>query len=530
MLLDALAGNPLLVLFVVAAAGYLFGRIRIGGLSLGVAGVLFAGIAAGAIDVRLRLPETVYVLGLALFVYTMGLSVGPGFVASLRRAGLRWNVFALATIAIVAGAVAAMTLLLHLPGPLGAGFFTGVLTNTPALAAVVQRLDGPAADLPVVAYSLAYPASVVSGLIAISVTQRWWRVDHTLDAARAGVVEEQILSATAEVRRAYTVHDVVQASAGRAIIGRVRHGERERVAELDRQLEPGDLVTIVGTPDAVAAATNLLGHARAEHLDADRSNLDVRRMFLSDPALIGRRVDELDLAGRFGAIVTRVRRGDIDLLAGGDTVLELGDRIRVVAPRARMAEVSRYFGDSYRELGEVNIASLSLGLALGLLLGTVSLPLPAGGHLSIGFAGGPLLVGLVLGARRRTGRLVWQLPGAVNQSLRQMGLVLFLAGIGTRAGNSFAATITTGHGLLLLGCALALCLAVAFGVLIVGHRLLRLPMGITMGVLAGLNTQPATLVFAVEQADNPLPELGYATVFPAAMLAKILLAQLLLFP
>ena len=527
-MINALAGNSLLVLFLIAASGFLLGRIRVAGFSLGVAGVLFAGIAAGAADPRLRLPEIVYLLGLSLFVYTMGLSAGPGFAASLRRTGLRWNVLALAVIAVTAGAVALLAVPLHLGGPTRAGFFAGVLTNTPALAAVVERLTGPSADLPVVAYSLAYPASVIASMVAMSVLQRRWRTDHAAEAAAAGLVEKQLLTVTVAVRHPLAVVDVIRASAGRAIIGRVRHLQHDRVAEPNQQLEPGDLVTIVGTADAVADATDLLGESCGEPLDADRTHLDVRRVLLSNSDLIGRPLDELDLAGRFGAIVTRVRRGDTDLLAGGDTVLELGDRIRVVAPRARMTEVSRFFGDSYRLIGEVNFASLSIGLALGLLLGAVSVPLPGGGHLSLGFAGGPLLTGLLLGARRRTGPLVWQLPAAVNQPLRQLGLVLFLAGIGSRAGHSFATTITTTDGWLLLGLAFGLSLALATGVLVVGHRLMRLPMGTTMGILAGLNTQPAILAFASEQADTPLPELGYATVFPAAMLAKILIAQLLL--
>lgn len=527
-MVDILASNPMLVLFLVAAIGYLVGRIRVRGFSLGVAGVLFAGITAGALDPRLRLPEIVYLLGLALFVYTIGLSTGPGFMASLRRAGLRWNALALAAIAVVAATVAVLAGLLHLGGPMGAGFFAGVLTNTPALAAVVERLDGPEADLPVVAYSLAYPASIIASMIAISVLQRRWRVNHAAEAAVAGLAEEQILTATAEVRRPLTVLDVVRASSGRAIIGRVRHHERDRVAVPEQQLEPGDLVTIVGTADAVADATSLLGKPRAEPLEADHTHLDMRRIFLSNPELIGCRLDELNLADRFGAIVTRVRRGDVDMLASDGTVLELGDRIRVVAPRGRMREVSEYFGDSYSELGEVNVASLSLGLAFGLLLGAIGVPLPGGGELSLGFAGGPLLAGLLLGARRRTGPLVWQLPTAVSHSLRQMGLVLFLAGIGTRAGTAFASTIATGDGWLLLGVALVLCLIIAFGVLAVGYRLMKLPMGVTIGIFAGVTTQPATLVFASEQAENPLPELGYATVFPAAMLAKILIAQLIL--
>lgn len=527
MVIDVLADNPLLVLFIVAAGGYGIGRIRLGGFSLGVAGVLFTGIAIGAVDRRLSLPEVIYQFGLALFVYTMGLAAGPGFAASLRRTGLRWNALAIGTIAAGAGIVAVAAETLHLGAAKGAGFFTGVLTNTPALAAVVEKLhDTPDANLPVVAYSLAYPASVISSMIAISVLQRRWHIDYATDAE--GTVAEQIVNTTAEVEHPISVTDVVDAAAGHALIGRVRHDERLTVAEPGRQLHPGDQVTIIGTPGAIADATRLVGHPSPNHLDADRSHLDFRRIFVSDPALVGRHVHELGLTKRFGAVVTRVRRGDTDLLAGGATTLELGDRVRVVAPPERMNEISRYFGDSYRQLGGLNIASLSAGMGIGLLLGAISVPLPGGGHFSLGSAGGPLVVGLLAGARRRSGPLVWQLPAGVNLSLRQMGLVLFLAGIGTRAGRSFAATITTADGWELVAIAFALCLTLAFAVLTIGHKLLGMPMGVTTGVLGGLCTQPATLVFASEQADNDTPELGYATVFPAAMLLKILLAQILL--
>ncbi|MEU7875398.1 TrkA C-terminal domain-containing protein [Dactylosporangium sp. NPDC049140] len=529
MIVDSLSGNPLLTLFVVVGGGFLVGRVRIGGFSLGVAGVLFTGIALGALDARLKLPEIVYLLGLGLFVYTMGLSAGPGFVGSLRRAGLRWNAFALAAIAGVAVLVVALSWLLDLGRAKGAGFFTGVLTNTPALAGVVERLDGgPDANLPVVAYSLAYPVSVLACLVGISVLQRAWGVDYAAEARAAHLTEQPIHNATADVRRPVTVKDVVRATGGRALIGRVAHAGEVTVAEPDLRLCPGDRVTIVGERDAIADATAIVGEAAPERLDTDRSRLDVRRIFVSDPDLVGRRIKELDLARRFGATITRVRRGDTDSLADLNTVLELGDRVRVLAPPTRMKEISRYFGDSYKELGEVNIASLSLGLALGLLLGTVSLPLPGGGQLSLGFAGGPLVVGLLLGARRRIGPLVWQLPNNVNWSLRQMGLVLFLAGIGTRAGQSFVATVATGDGAKLVAAAFVVCLLVTVGVLWLGHRVLRWPMGVATGVLAAVCTQPATLGFAVEQADNELPERAYAAVYPTAMIVKILLAQILL--
>jgi putative transport protein len=418
---------------------------------------------------------------------------------------------------------------LDLDGAMGTGFFTGVLTNTPALAGVVERLQGgPDANLPVVAYSLAYPASVLACLVSISVLQRVWRVDYVAEARAAGLTEQPIHNATATVRRVVTVDDVVRATGGRALIGRVAHAGELTVAEPDLRLYPGDQVTIVGERDAIADATSIVGEVAPHRLDTDRSRLDVRRIFVSDPDLVGRRIRDLDLARRFGATITRVRRGDADSLADLNTVLELGDRVRVLAPPARMKEASRYFGDSYKELGEVNVASLSLGLTLGLLLGAVTVPLPGGGELGLGFAGGPLVAGLVLGARRRTGPLVWQLPSNVNWSLRQLGLVLFLAGIGTRAGQSFAATAATGDGIGLVAAAFLVCLLVSAGVLWVGHRVLRWPMTVATGILAGVHTQPATLGFAVEQADNELPERAYAAVFPSAMILKIVLAQVLL--
>jgi putative transport protein len=231
---------------------------------------------------------------------------------------------------------------------------------------------------------------------------------------------------------------------------------------------------------------------------------------------------------RFGATVTRVRRGDSDLLAHGDTVLALGDRVRVVTDPAHMESVSDFFGDSYRALSEVNILTLSLGLALGLLVGLIPIPLPGGVRLSLGYAGGPLLVALILGTLERTGPLVWTLPYSANLTLRQIGLILFLAGIGTRAGSSFLTTFTQGNGLeLLLAGALTTC-TIVLATLWIGYKLLHIPMSILVGMTAGLQTHPALLSFAAEQTGNDAPTLGYAAVYPVAIIAKIIIAQLLL--
>jgi putative transport protein len=209
-------------------------------------------------------------------------------------------------------------------------------------------------------------------------------------------------------------------------------------------------------------------------------------------------------------------------------MLELGDRVRVVSDPARMEAISAFFGDSYRALSEVNILTLSLGLALGLLVGLIPIPLPGGVRLSLGYAGGPLLVALILGSYERTGPLVWSLPYSANLTLRQIGLILFLAGIGTRAGSALLTTFTQGGGLMLvLAGALATCTMV-LTVLWVGYRLLRIPMSILVGMLAGLQTHPALLSFATEQTGNDVPTIGYTAVYPVAIIAKIIIAQLLL--
>jgi len=256
----------------------------------------------------------------------------------------------------------------------------------------------------------------------------------------------------------------------------------------------------------------------------------IYRYFPSKEALFLAAVDRgmRRLTERFEAIITRVRRGDIDRLARPDIVLEPGDRVRVVAPRDRMHEVTRFFGDSYRMLSEIDVASFSLGLVAGLLLGLVPVPLPGGGTFRLGMAGGPLVVGLALGALERTGPFTWQLPYNANLTLRQLGAVLFLAGIGVRSGYAFADALGSGEGVsMLLAGGAVTCLAALLMVWI-GRALLRAPVDVLCGMIAGMQTQPAVLAFAVEQTGDDLPNTGYASVYPVATISKIVLAQLLL--
>jgi putative transport protein len=290
----------------------------------------------------------------------------------------------------------------------------------------------------------------------------------------------------------------------------------------------GDLLTAVGTAEALDRVVQGLGEVSDERLEFDRTQLDYRRIFVSNPRVAGHRLRDLNLPQQFGAVVTRVRRGDVELLPHGDLVLELGDRVRVLTDRRHMPAVTQFFGDSYRALSEIDVLTFSLGLGLGLLVGLIPLPLPGGAVLRLGLAGGPLLVALALGAVGRTGSLVWSLPYSANLTLRQLGLVLFLAGVGTRSGYHFVATLQQDGGLAIFLAGAALTLLTALGLLWVGYRVLHIPLGALAGLLAGLQTQPAVLAFALEQTENDLPSLSYATVYPVATIAKIVLAQVLL--
>lgn len=528
--------EPLVALFVVAAFGFLLGKVKVRGVGLGVAAVLFVGLAFSATVRHVELPELIPKMGLALFIYAIGLSSGPGFFALFRRRGLRDGTLAIVVLGGVAAATIGLGHALGLGAATSAGLFCGSLTNTPALASVVERLEGTAeAHAPVVAYSVAYPFGVLGVLLALLFLRRVLRASWQPDRVsrlEPGALGEVLVNATVRVLEGAPL-------AGRSFED-ATHGLRVRFARLVRgdaaprvpgpqeTLQVGDVVTVVGPQAEVTRAATLIGEGIDEQLDLDRRVLDFRRMFVSAPAVVEKSLADLRLIERFGATITRIRRGEIELLPDDDTELELGDRVRVVAPRERMPELAKLFGDSYHALSEIDALTFGLGIVLGLGIGAIPIPLPGGGSFELGVAGGPLLAGLVLGRVGRTGPLVWALPYAASITLRQWGLLLFLAGVGLRSGEAFVATAASAEGLRVLGAGALLTTLASVATILAGHFVLKIPYAVLAGEVAGLHTQPAALVFAHEQAHNDLPRLGYTAIFPIATVAKIVLAQLVL--
>lgn len=535
--------NPLILLFLVAAIGYPLGHLRVCGSCLGVAAVLFVGIAIGSLHPDMKLPEIIYVLGLALFVYTVGLSSGPSFTASLLRDGLRNNALVAGVLIGAAALTVIVQIVFKLKTTITVGMFAGSFTNTPALAGALETLKSLAPEdtlsqlmsEPVVGYSIAYPMGVIGVVVAISIAQRHWKTDYAQEAKSLrmfGSLQETLhvrtVLITSQDALTCTIEELSSRHGWHVMFGRIKRQGHFLMANPSFRFELGDQVAVVGALEDLELVTRFLGGQSTEDIQYERSEFDSRRIFVSNQSVVGRKLKDLHLSELHGAMITRIRRGDDDFLAHGDMTLELGDRVRVLAPRENMTAVSDFFGDSYRAVSEVDILTFSFGLALGLLLGIVPIPLPGGITLKLGFAGGPLIVALVLGTVGRTGKLVWTLPYSANMTLRQIGLVLFLAGVGTRAGYGFLSTFTNGGGITVFVAGAGLTVIAAMITLWIGHRLLRIPMSLLIGMVAGLFTQPAVLGYALEQTDNDLPNVGYASVYPVAMIAKILLAQALL--
>lgn len=542
-MIEFLAEHQLVLLFLVIAIGYPLGQVKIAGASLGVAAVLFVGLAVGALDARLQLPTIMFEFGLVTFMYTIGLTSGPGFFASLRGKGVRDNLFVLATLAMAASLTLAAGKLLGLKDTVTAGLFAGSLTNTPALAGVLDTIQrtAPAAQVqrvlsePTIGYSVAYPMGVLGMILTLYFVQWRWRIDHLAEASRVEGIQtglEKLINRTVHITRAEMVgvplSRLVQERNWHVVFSRLRREGHVSLTSGETVLQLDDAITVVGAEDDVDAVVAALGQPSPEHLEYDRSEYDFRRIFVSRHAIIGRKLRDLELTKRFDAVVTRVRRGDVEFLPDGNTRLEPGDRVRVVTRPENMAAVSKFFGDSYRQLSEIDILSLGLGVALGMLLGLARIPMPGGGSFSLGLAGGPLIVAMILGTLGRTGPLVWHLPYSANLTIRQIALIFLLASIGLRSGYTFRTTFGNQGGLSLFLAGAAVTIFTAVVMLFVGYRIFKIPFGLLSGMLGGLGTQPATLGFAKDQAQNELPNVGYATVFPLATIAKIILAQLLL--
>lgn len=544
-ILDLLAESPVLLLFAVVGLGSLVGSIRVSGFSLGPAAVLFVGIFFGSLDPRLRIPEMIYILGLVLFVYTVGLQSGPTFFASFGHRTLRANLFVLGIIILGAILTYGWVWLGGLDGPSMVGVFCGSLTNTPALAESIETIrqllghaGATAAEVrlktstPVIGYSVSYPFGVIGMLLGFHLMGKIPRLARkSEEPASPGQSPGTILAQTYKVVNPGVIGKPAVSVLGEQskhglVLSRMRRGEDTSLVYNDTVLQRDDLVVAVGDAMAQERARMLFGEESTADIQSEHKVLDFRRIEVSDKHVVGQSIQELNLPRMLDATITRIRRGDVDFVPTSGTVLERGDRVRVLTWAGNLDRVARYLGDSVRSSSEADFLSLSLGFVLGVILGVVPLPLPGGGTFALGFAGGPLISGLVLGRIQRTGAINWGMPYGVNLTLRQVGLVLFLAGIGTKAGDGFIQTMMGDGGVLMAAGATVTTIVTVIG-LAFGPRLLGLSYPSVLGLMSGLQTQPACLAYANQREGAESANVWYAAVYPLSMIAKIVLAQVL---
>ena len=538
-MIESFKASPLLLLFIVSAIGYWLGSISIRGTKLGVAAVLFVGLGFGALDSGLEVPDIIIVLGLSIYVYTIGLTSGPGFVKTLRNKGIRYSIFITISLLISAALTLGIYYFLDLNKATAAGLLAGSNTNTPALAGLLDLINITQTGVNkteltssgVVGYSLSYPMGVIGVMIAINLMYRWLKVDgkaetDTLNETYS--ISEYLSRCSIQVSNSeatgLALRSVFQRFNKKIVFGRMKRSGEEFLPNMDTKLQLGDQIVLIGHANALENAINLLGEPLEYELSYNRTIFDAQRIFVSNPELAGSSIAALNLPEKYSAIITRVKRGDIDLLANGETVLELGDRILLIARREEMPKLAKLFGDSYESLSQINLLSFGLGMALGLLLGMVTFQLPGNINFSLGFAGGPLIVALILGYLRRTGPIVWTLPFSANLTLRQFGLILLLAGIGIRSGHTFLDTILFGGGLWLFLAGGVITILGAMTSLFIGYKFMKIPFTLLMGMVSG---QPAILDYAIGKSGNSLPNIGFTSVLPVAIILKILFVQLL---
>ncbi|MEM7371341.1 MAG: TrkA C-terminal domain-containing protein [Bacteroidota bacterium] len=536
-MIQVLIENPLLLLFIVVGLGYLIGNIRIGKSKLGVAAVLFVGLAIGSVSPDLKVPEIILFLGLSMFVYTIGISSGPGFFATFQQKGQKEISFILFLLALSASMAIGTHVLFGISAATTAGMYSGSTTSTASLAALLDLIpsgepnNSNLLDQTIIGFSLAYPMGVVGVMVAILLMQRFLQINLESEAKELEQkypINQQINNRSILINKQEIVgiplRDLRSQNGWNLVFGRILRKGNILLSNWDTILEADDIVRVAGTQADLEALTALGGIEYTEEFPGGSLAYDHRRFFVSNPEVVGKSIASLNLSQHFAAIMTQIRRGDANLLVSGSTVLELGDRIRFIARKRDIPGLKQIFGDSYRALSHIDLFSFGLGMGLGLLLGMMVFELPGGIRLQLGYAGGPLVVALILGAIRRTGPIVWNLPYSANLTLRQISLTFLLAAIGLKSGYTLFSILGESETWTIFVAGTLVSFGSALLALWVGYKLFNISFSILMGMVAN---QPAILDFAIQRTNNQFPTIGFSLMFPVALILKILFAQLI---
>lgn len=537
--------RTVVLLAVAGAAGTALGKIRVAGVSLGVAGVLFVGLLLGylKLTVDAHVLEFVREFGLILFVYTLGLQIGPGFFGSLRSRGLVLNGFA-AAVVLLGVLVTALWIGLGLvPVPAGVGLLSGATTNTPSLAAAQQALKQVGAEdsalvVQGLAYAVAYPFGILGIIVTMLLVRRGFRVDVRAEVAAAERAQAPSAPRPAtrnfEVRNANLAGCAIGRIPGLAgsgvVVSRFSRGGVVAVARPETTLREGDILHAVGPEEGLEALRIVVGREASVDLKAVPGTVTNSRLIITRSSVFGRELGEIGIFREHDVVVTRVTRGGIEFPPTPSFRLQFGDVLMVVGEAPQIERVAAAVGNSNKALNSPQPIPFFLGIALGVVVGAIPLAFPGlPAPVKLGLAGGPLVVAILLSRVANTGPLVWHMPTNANHMLREVGITLFLAAVGLKSGEKFLDVLLGADGLrwLLFG-----AVVTAVPLLIVGflaRRFWRVNYAELCGLLSGSMTDPPALAFAQQTTGSDAPAIAYATVYPMVMLLRVFSAQLVVF-
>ncbi|EPF7856356.1 putative transporter [Escherichia coli] len=536
------------ILALVAVVGLFIGNVKFRGIGLGIGGVLFGGIIVGhfvsqaGMTLSSDMLHVIQEFGLILFVYTIGIQVGPGFFASLRVSGLRLNLFAV-LIVIIGGLVTAILhKLFDIPLPVVLGIFSGAVTNTPALGAGQQILRDLGTPMEMVdqmgmSYAMAYPFAICGILFTMWMLRVIFRVNVETEAQQheSSRTNGGALIKTINIRvenpnlHDLAIKDVPILNGDKIICSRLKREETLKVPSPDTIIQLGDLLHLVGQPADLHNAQLVIGQEVDTSLSTKGTDLRVERVVVTNENVLGKRIRDLHFKERYDVVISRLNRAGVELVASGDISLQFGDILNLVGRPSAIDAVANVLGNAQQKLQQVQMLPVFIGIGLGVLLGSIPVFVPGfPAALKLGLAGGPLIMALILGRIGSIGKLYWFMPPSANLALRELGIVLFLSVVGLKSGGDFVNTLVNGEGLSWIGYGALITAVPLITVGILARMLAKMNYLTMCGMLAGSMTDPPALAFANNlHPTSGAAALSYATVYPLVMFLRIITPQLL---
>ena len=536
------------VLALVAVVGLWIGNVKIRGVGFGIGGVLFGGIIVGHFvdqaGITLSSPMLHFIqeFGLILFVYTIGIQVGPGFFASLRVSGLKLNLFAILIVVLGGLVTAILHKLFSIPLPVVLGIFSGAVTNTPALGAGQQILRDLGLPFDVVdqmgmSYAMAYPFGICGILLTMWLVRLFFRINVEKEAQQfdesSGNGHAHLHTINVRVENPnlnnMAIQDVPMLNSDKIICSRLKRDELLMVPAPGTLIQHGDLLHLVGRPEDLHNAQLVIGKEVATSLSTRGTDLKVERVVVTNEKVLGKKIRDLHFKQRYDVVISRLNRAGVELVASSHASLQFGDILNLVGRPQAIDAVANELGNAQQKLQQVQMLPVFIGIGLGVLLGSIPLFIPGfPAALKLGLAGGPLIMALILGRIGSIGKLYWFMPPSANLALRELGIVLFLAVVGLKSGGDFVATLTQGEGLSWIAYGIFITAIPLLTVGILARMLAKMNYLTLCGMLAGSMTDPPALAFANNlHATSGAAALSYATVYPLVMFLRIITPQLL---